>query len=240
MWLFAGCGSGAGADGAEQAAEAAKESVTYRAAVSRPQEREVAVLEVRGLGEIRIELLAEKAPKTVANFKKLAGEGFYDGTTFHRVIPGFMIQGGDPNTKNRDPRDDGKGHPGYRIEDEPNDTAHLRGVVSMANRGRPGTAGSQYFIVVGNSPHLDGAYTAFGLVTAGMEVADAIAQVPRDQYGRHGPKNRPLDDVVVESVWIEAAGATASLAESGEARPKASTAASDSPPSDRAEPSEAG
>jgi len=156
---------------------------------------EVAVISVEGFGEIAIELLAGKAPRTVENFKKLAREGFYDGTTFHRVIPGFMIQGGDPNTKDRDPRNDGIGGPGYRLAAEFNDTKHARGIVSMARKGAPDTAGSQFFIVVEESPHLDGKYTAFGRVISGIEVADQIVTVPRDEYGRHGPENRPLDDV---------------------------------------------
>jgi cyclophilin family peptidyl-prolyl cis-trans isomerase len=167
---------------------------------------ELTVLQVKDLGEIRIELLHQKAPKTVANFKKLAGESFYDGTTFHRVIPNFMIQGGDPNTKDRDPRNDGRGGPGYTIPDEINDTKHVRGVLSMANTGRPNTAGSQFFILVNDSPHLDGGYTAFGRVVEGMDVADRIVAVERDVYGRHGPRDRPLENVVLESVRIEPHG----------------------------------
>ena len=103
----------------------------HRTSASSAPAPDVAVLEVKSFGTIRFELLADKAPKTVDNFEKLAISGFYAGTTFHRVIPGFMIHGGDPNTKNRDPRDDGLGGPGYTIEAEFNDTSHLRGVVSM-------------------------------------------------------------------------------------------------------------
>ncbi len=114
-----------------------------------------------------------------------------------------MIQGGDPNTRDRDPRNDGVGGPGYNIEDEHNQTAHIPGVVSMAHSGAPRTAGSQFFIVVDRSPHLDGEYTAFGLVVEGMEVVREIARTPRDLYGRHGPVDRPLEDVVVESIRIE-------------------------------------
>jgi cyclophilin family peptidyl-prolyl cis-trans isomerase len=130
----------------------------------------IAVLTVRGMGEIRIELAREKAPKTVESFETLAESGFFDGTTFHRVIPGFMIQGGDPNTKNRDPRDDGRGGPGYQLAYEANDLSHLRGTVSMANPGNKNRAGSQFFICVGDKPELDGSYTAFGRVVAGMDV----------------------------------------------------------------------
>ena len=164
----------------------------------------VAVLRVRDLGEIRIALRPDVAPQTVANFEKLAGEHFYDGILFHRVIPDFMIQTGDPLSKDRDPRNDGMGGPGYKIPDEPSGLRHRRGAVSMANSG-PNSGGSQFFIVVKDSAHLDGKHTIFGRVVAGMEVADAIAAVERDQYGRHGPPDRPMQDVVIESLTIEPA-----------------------------------
>lgn len=163
----------------------------------------VAVIKVKDLGEIRFELLPELAPNTVANFEKLANEGFYDGTSFHRVIPGFMIQGGDPNTKNKNPNDDGHGGPGYSIKAEFNALPHTRGVVSMARRGDPDSAGSQFFIVVADSSHLDNQYTAFGRVLSGIEVVDRIVTVPRDLYMRYGPQDRPLENVIVESIRIE-------------------------------------
>jgi peptidyl-prolyl cis-trans isomerase B (cyclophilin B) len=156
-----------------------------------------AVLDVEGFGEIRFEFLREKAPKTVDNFIKLAREGFYDGTTFHRVIPGFMVQGGDPLSKNDNPRDDGMGGPGYTIGDEFSDEPHVRGIISMANKGYPDSAGSQFFIVVKDSSWLDGKYSAFGRVTSGLEVTDRIVAVERD------PRDRPLENVVVKSVRIE-------------------------------------
>ena len=165
-----------------------------------------AVLHVHDRGDIEIALYPSLAPKTVANFVKLAEDDFYDGTTFHRVIPGFMIQGGDPNTRDRDPSDDGMGGPGYRIDDEINAAPHLRGVVSMANTGQPNTGGSQFFIVHADSPHLDGKYTVFGRVVSGMEVVDAIAKVEVDVYGRWGPRNRPLENVVIDDVEIRPAG----------------------------------
>jgi cyclophilin family peptidyl-prolyl cis-trans isomerase len=198
--LLAGCG-GAGSEapgaGVGPAADAAL-------AVEGPHD--VAVLTVRDLGEIRIELLAKLAPGTVANFAKLAGEGFYDGTSFHRVIPGFMIQGGDPNTRDKDPRNDGTGGPSYTISDEFNGLSHARGVVSMANKGRPDTAGSQFFIVHRDSPHLDGSYTAFGRVAEGMDVVDAITALELDKYGRYGPRDRPYPvSAVVETIRIEPA-----------------------------------
>jgi cyclophilin family peptidyl-prolyl cis-trans isomerase len=160
------------------------------------------VLRVTDFGEIRFELLADVAPETAANFVRLAEKGFYDGTTFHRVIPGFMIQGGDPNTRNRDPRDDGRGR-ADPLRDEFSAIGHRRGIVSMANSGRANSASCQFFIVVGDQPDLDGRYAVFGNVIAGMDVVDRIVAMPRDVYGRHGPPDRPLANVVVESVRIE-------------------------------------
>ena len=113
-----------------------------------------------------------------------------------------MIQGGDPNTRDKDPNDDGRGGPGYQVEDEFNPAPHARGTLSMANTGRPRTAGSQFFIVVQDARHLDFKHTAFGRVTSGMEVVDAITEVETDVHGRWGPKNRPIANVVVERVEI--------------------------------------
>ena len=133
-------------------------------------------------GEIEIEFLPDKAPGHVENFLKLARKGFYDGTTFHRVIPGFMIQGGCPNTKDGSGSkgSPGTGGPGYHIDAEFNDTTHARGVVSMARAQDPNSAGSQFFVCVTDSTFLDGQYSAFGKVVRGMEVADAIVNSPRD------------------------------------------------------------
>ncbi len=170
---------------------------------------ETAVITVKDLGAIRIELLPEVAPETVALFKKLAGKRFYDGTTFHRVIPGFMIQGGDPNTKNDDPRDDGKGGSAYAVPNEFSSLPHVRGAVSMANLGHPNTASSQFFIVLAETPRLDGQYTNFGRVVEGMEVVDAITELEIDVYGRFGLANRPFPVAArVESIRIEAPGPT--------------------------------
>jgi len=148
-----------------------------------------AVIETK-FGEIELELLAEKAPGHVNNFLKLARTGFYDGTTFHRVIPGFMIQGGDPNTKDlKAPRSQhGTGGPGYKIKAEFNDTKHERGVLSMARAQSPDSAGCQFFICVADSGNLDGQYTAFGRVVRGIEVADKIVKAPRD--ARDNPNER--------------------------------------------------
>ncbi|MFQ5417546.1 MAG: peptidylprolyl isomerase, partial [Myxococcota bacterium] len=125
---------------------------------------DIAVLTMKNLGEIRFELLPEVAPKTVANFIELANAGFYDGTQFHRVIPGFMIQGGDPNTKRMDARAYGQGGPDYTIEDEFTDIPHTRGMVSMANKGFPNSGGSQFFILHGDALHLNGRHAIFGRV----------------------------------------------------------------------------
>ncbi len=152
---------------------------------------ETALIRVSDLGTIRVELLPELAPKTVAHFKKLAGKRFYDGTTFHRVIPGAIIQGGDPNTKNDDPRDDGKGGSAQAAPDEFSSLPQLRGTVSMAHQGHPDTSGSQFFILHGDAPGLDGKYTIFGRVVEGMEVVDAITELEIDTYGRFGLPNRP-------------------------------------------------
>jgi peptidyl-prolyl cis-trans isomerase B (cyclophilin B) len=148
-----------------------------------------AIIETR-FGEIEIEFFPDKAPGHVKNFQDLARKGFYDGTTFHRVIPGFMIQGGDPNTKDPSaPRErHGTGGPGYSIKAEFNETPHKRGVLSMARSQSPDSAGCQFFICVADSSFLDRQYTAFGRVVRGMESADKIVEAPRD--GRDNPKER--------------------------------------------------
>jgi cyclophilin family peptidyl-prolyl cis-trans isomerase len=191
--------------GAEEPPEVAKPAAADLIAAG-PHDQ--AVIEIRKLGEIRLDLLPELAPKTVVNFAKLAAAGFYDGTTFHRVIPDFMIQGGDPNSRDHDPRNDGAGGPGYQIPDEFSELPHQRGVVSMANHGSPETGGSQFFIVHRDSPHLDGQYSAFARVVEGIEVVDAITQVPLDTYGRFGPPDLPYpESVVIETIRIEPASA---------------------------------
>ena len=132
-------------------------------------------------GKIVIELLPNLAPETVRTFVKLAKTSFYDGVLFHRVIPGFMIQGGDPNTKKPDKSKWGTGGPGYNIKAEFNSKSHLRGIVSMARAVDPDSAGSQFFIVTTDSTFLDRQYTVFGQVIEGMEVADKIVNLPRDK-----------------------------------------------------------
>jgi len=137
-------------------------------------------------GNIKFNLLLDIAPETVRNFSQLAKSGFYNGTLFHRIIPGFMIQGGDPNTKNPDKSTWGQGGPGYNLKAEFNSRSHLRGIVSMARATDPDSAGSQFFIVTSDSTFLDRQYTAFGEVVEGMEVADKIVNLPRD--GNDCPK----------------------------------------------------
>lgn len=140
-------------------------------------------------GPIELELHDADAPNTVANFTKLAGEGFYDGVIFHRVIPDFMIQGGDPTGT-------GSGGPGYEFEDEFNEHKVVRGALAMANAG-PNTNGSQFFIVTADEcSWLDGKHTVFGRVTSGMETVDAISNLPSD--GR----DKPRDDAVIERVEL--------------------------------------
>ena len=139
-------------------------------------------------GSIKFGLLPELAPETTRSFLKLAKSGFYNGTLFHRVIPGFMIQGGDPNTKSPDKSVWGQGGPGYNLKAEFNSRSHLRGIVSMARAADPDSAGSQFFIVTSdnNTESLDRQYTVFGKVTEGMDVAHKIENLPRD--GNDCPK----------------------------------------------------
>ena len=150
-------------------------------------------------GKIVCELYPEKAPQSVRNMIALANKGFYDGLIFHRVISGFMIQGGDP-------KGTGTGGPGYSIKGEftrngfKNDLKHDRGVLSMARTMMPNSAGSQFFIMHKNSPHLDGQYAAFGKVLEGMEVVDAIANT------RRGPNDKPLTPQVMKKVTVETFG----------------------------------
>lgn len=148
---------------------------------------------------IKIELYPSVAPNTVKNFVYLINQGFYDGLTFHRVIPGFMIQGGCPNG-------DGRGGPGYRIKGEfnankiKNNLKHTPGVISMARSTGYDTAGSQFFIMVGEAPHLDGEYAAFGKVIEGMEVADNIVSVKTDS------NDKPLEPQIMKQVTVDTFG----------------------------------
>lgn len=154
-----------------------------------------------GKGSIEIELYPDIAPNTVKNFISLVKKGFYNGTTFHRIIPKFMIQGGDP-------KGNGTGGPGYRIRGEfssnrfTNDLKHTRGVISMARTTNPNSAGSQFFIMVNESSYLDGEYATFGKVISGMEEVDRIVNVPRDY------DDKPLDLEPIKSVTVDTFGET--------------------------------
>jgi cyclophilin family peptidyl-prolyl cis-trans isomerase len=150
-------------------------------------------------GVIKVGFFPDKAPKHVEAFKKLVKDGFYDGTKFHRVIPGFMIQGGDPNSKLPDRSRHGTGGPGYSLPAEFNDVKHERGVLSAARSSDPNSAGSQFFLMVANSPHLDRQYSAFGKVLEGMDVVDKIVALPRD--GRDNPLVG--NEAIVESATLE-------------------------------------
>ena len=155
-----------------------------------------AVIETK-LGNIELKFFPEVAPGHVSNFLELAKKGFYDGTTFHRVIPGFMIQGGDPNTKNPDRSKHGMGGPGHTIKAEFNEKPHKRGILSMARAQDPNSAGSQFFICVANAPFLDGKYSVFGEVTSGIEIADKIVSQPRDK------KDNPNDRIEMKVKIVE-------------------------------------
>ena len=155
-------------------------------------------------GELTVAFWPDVAPKTVENFKKLARSGYYDGTAFHRIIKGFMIQGGCPNTKVGAKGMPGTGGPGWQIKAEFNTKAHVRGVLSMARSSNPDSAGSQFFICHGDAKFLDRQYTAFGQVIAGDDVLEKIANVPT-KSGGGGEKSTPIDRVGVESVTIVAA-----------------------------------
>ena len=152
-------------------------------------------------GDITIRFFPDVAPNHVKNFLSLAEKGFYNGTKFHRVIPGFMIQGGDPNTKTSDTSTWGTGGSGTNVNAEFNKISHKRGIVSMARSNSPNSASSQFFIVVKDSTFLDNQYTVFGQVTKGMDVADKIVSAPR------GENDRPNKPVAIKSVTVRAATA---------------------------------
>ncbi len=188
--LLGGCaGNGTGVDTVGEGAGTDYDTVT----------NPVATIEMENGDLIKVELDPGSAPNTVKNFIALASDGFYEGLIFHRVIPGFMIQGGCPQGL-------GTGGPGYSIKGEfpdnghENPLLHTRGVISMARSNQPDSAGSQFFIMVDASPQLDGQYAAFGTVTGGMEAVDRIVNVDR------GQNDKPLEDQVIKSITIETFG----------------------------------
>ena len=164
-------------------------------AYSDSESEEIMVIET-DFGIIKIVFFSDKAPNHVAAIKRLISQGFYNDITFHRVIPGFMIQGGCPNSKDANPNNDGTGGPGFNIKAEFNDVPHERGICSMARSSNPDSAGSQFFIMVGPAPHLDGQYTVWGKVIEGMDVVDKIVNVQRNS------RDRPLQNVVMRNVYL--------------------------------------
>lgn len=209
LLIVAGCGnkpstgqSGTGdtiKSGQETNKEAPKENSDNKK--SSDSKNPIVTIEMESGDSIEIELYPDKAPNTVNNFISLVNKGFYDGTIFHRVIPGFMIQGGDPQGI-------GIGGPGYGIKGEfakngvENDLKHTEGVLSMARSKDPNSAGSQFFIMVADAPHLDGDYAAFGKVIKGMEIAQAIVNVPT------GANDKPEKDQKMKKVTVNTFGAT--------------------------------
>ena len=170
-----------------------------------PETGEVDTATTAPVGKIVLEFFPKDAPGHVENFKMLARIGFYNGVTFHRMIPGFMIQGGDPKTRDDDRSNDGAGGPGYAIPAEFNNRKHLRGTLSMARTSDPNSAGSQFFICVAPTQHLNGTYTIFGQVIAGIDVVDKIVSVPRDK------RDNPLKKVIMKSVTIVPRGTVQGL-----------------------------
>lgn len=174
--------------------------------VERPENLPIATIKVKDFGTIEAELYPDKAPNTVNNFIELANSGFYDGLTFHRVVKGFMNQGGDP-------KGDGTGGPGYSIKGEfsgngyeANDLKHTTGVLSMARAQNPDSAGSQFFIMAGDSPSLDGQYAAFGKVISGLDVVEAINNTEVEKNKSTGEKSTPVTTIVIEEIKVDTKG----------------------------------
>ncbi|MCX7835784.1 MAG: peptidylprolyl isomerase [bacterium] len=167
-----------------------------------PKSDSVAIIDVENYGRIVIGFFPNKAPEHVKNFIKLAKEGFYNGCTFHRIIPGFMIQGGDPNSKDDDPTNDGMGGPPHRLKAEFNDLKHLPGTLSMARTMDPNSAGSQFFIMHKAAPHLDKQYSIFGQVLSGMDVVDKIANAPRGSNDNPFAMDSPKRQKIIMKVHI--------------------------------------
>jgi len=166
---------------------------------------EVAVIKTNE-GEMVVQFWTDAAPNTIENFKKLARQGFYDGTIFHRIVKGFMIQGGDPNSKDPAKESDyGAGGPGYKIKAEFNNHSHDRGVISMARGPDPDSAGSQFFICLAPVRRLDGQYTTFGKLIKGADVLEKIGDTPVERNAQ-GEMSKPTKRIVIESVKIVPAG----------------------------------
>lgn len=202
VWLVAGLAAASAAEPAKEPETKKETKENPKDSKPMPQNNEVAVIKTTE-GEMVVEFWPDVAPKTVENFKTLARKGFYDGTAFHRVIKGFMIQGGDPLTK--DPAKEalwGTGDPGYKIKAEFSDRHHDRGVLSMARSNDPDSAGSQFFICHGNPRFLDKQYTAFGKLIKGDDVLEKIANTPCTGPNAMGEYSIPRTRIGVESIKI--------------------------------------
>ncbi|MFP3721703.1 peptidylprolyl isomerase [Niallia circulans] len=191
LLLLSGCGT--------TKSESSKEENTTQAKVISPDDYPIVTITMEDNSTITLELYPDKAPNTVNNFVSLVNKGFYDGLIFHRIIPDFMIQGGDPNGN-------GTGGPGYSIKGEfsengfENDLKHERGVISMARSQLPDSAGSQFFIMVADAPHLDGEYAPFGKVIEGMDVVDKIVSSKRDK------NDKPVEEIKMKQVTVDTKG----------------------------------
>ncbi|MDI9638595.1 peptidylprolyl isomerase [Kamptonema cortianum] len=169
-------------------------------AVAPAEGDEIAVIKTNH-GRIVVKFMPDKAPKHVENFKNLASSGFYDGVRFHRVIPGFMIQGGDPNSRDMPREYHGTGGPDHSIPAEFNDVSHTPGILSMARTSDPNSAGSQFFLMHKHSPFLDGQYSVFGQVIEGMDVVEKIVNLPRDARDNPKEENPAIMESVTMTTW---------------------------------------
>ncbi|WP_019423985.1 peptidylprolyl isomerase [Paenibacillus sp. OSY-SE] len=201
MIMIAGCGAKSNADNAQSATDTSNVSDTEKKEPASNGKNPLVIIEMEDGKKIELELYPDTAPNTVNNFISLVKKGFYDGLIFHRVIPGFMIQGGDPEGS-------GIGGPGYSIKGEfadnnfQNDLKHSEGVISMARSASPDSAGSQFFIMVAEASHLDGQYAAFGKVTKGMEMVQEIVSTPRDAQDKPNTPQK-MKKVTVDTFGVE-------------------------------------
>ena len=173
-----------------------------KAFIPEPVTNDDIVVMATSRGTMKLKLFPDIAPNHCNNFKKLANSTFYDGTTFHRIIPGFMIQGGDINSRDNNPKNDGQGGPGWQVDAEFNKVPHKRGILSMARSNDPNSAGSQFFICVADAPNLDGKYTAFGEVIENVHVADHIANTPTEYMQAKRVSKEAIPDGEDPDNWI--------------------------------------
>lgn len=199
IWIFAMVAALSACGQTPDKPSPVKAAVPPKTAATPVTTNEMAVIKT-DRGEMVVQLWPDVAPETVKNFKKLAEEKFYDGTAFHRIVKGFMIQGGDPLSKTDDPRV-GQGDPGYKIKAEFNNRPHEKGVLSMARSRDPNSAGCQFFICLDRAPHLDGQYTAFGKVIKGQEVLTQLGETPVEPNAG-GEMSKPKERVGVASIRL--------------------------------------